>query len=141
MFKGTSDSAIVRWGTGATADTIVLHFVEDVASSYIVKVMKRPPSINPLAGGHTTLRSHVTCSEFYRVITARGGKSRVPSGKESAKIALHECFHNVWPGWEESDLMGHGGIADTPIGPDLNQWDIDTLRRGIGLKSVATQQL
>jgi hypothetical protein len=141
VFKGSSDSATVSWGKGAASDDIVLHFVEDVSSSYIVKTMKRPPTINARAGGHTTSRDRVVCSEFYKTVPGRGGKARTLSGKECAKLAFHECLHNVFPAWTEQDLMGHGGLADTPVGPDLNQWDIDTLRRGIAIKSVTTQQL
>jgi hypothetical protein len=59
----------------------------------------------------------------------------------SYSIKLVECLHNVFPMWTEEDLMGHGGLADTPIGADLTKWDSDTLRRGIAIKSVAKQQL
>ena len=122
------------------SDDIVLHFVSDVGSSYIVKTMPRPPKINSFVGGHTTLRGHVICSEFYRTVAKRGGK-REMSARDYAKLAFHECLHNVFPGWDEKDFMGHGGLADTPVGPDLNQWDIDTLGRGIAIKSVAVQRL
>ena len=58
-----------------------------------------------------------------------------------AKLAFHESLHNVWPAWHESDLMGHGGLADTPVGADLGDWDKDTFRRGVTIKSTAKQQL
>jgi hypothetical protein len=141
VFAEASDKATVVWGTGSTSDDIVLHFVEDVARSYIVQTMKRPPQINPLAGGHTSSRGHKICSEFYKTVTGRGGKTRTQSGKDYAKLAFHECLHNVFPAWTEQDLMGHGGLADTPVGADLDQFDIDTLRRGIAIKSISTQQL
>jgi hypothetical protein len=141
VFAGTSDRATVALGQGTASDTIVLHYVADVASSYIVQSMPRPPQINPRAGGHTSLRNHVICSEFYRTVATRSGSTRVLSGRDAAKLAFHECLHNVFPAWTEQDLMGHGGLADTPVGPDLNQWDIDTLRRGIAITSVATQKL
>lgn len=140
VFSGTSDTSTVAWGSGSQSDDIVLHFAADVSSSYIVQTMRRPPRINPLAGGHTTLRDHVICSEFYKTVTIRG-RTRTLSGRDYAKLAFHECLHNVFPAWTEHDLMGHGGLADTPVGPDLNQWDSDTLRRGIAITSVATQQL
>jgi hypothetical protein len=140
VFSGTSDTSTVAWGSGSQSDDIVLHFAADVSSSYIVQTMRRPPRINPLAGGHTTLRDHVICSEFYKTVTIRG-RTRTLSGRDYAKLAFHECLHNVFPGWTEHDLMGHGGLADTPVGPDLNPWDSDTLRRGIAITSVATQQL
>ena len=141
VFAGTSDKATVVWGTGSASDDIVLHFVQDIAHSYIAQTMPRPPQINPLAGGHTSLRNHRICSEFYQTVASRGGKSRPMSGLDYAKLAFHECLHNVFPAWTEQDLMGHGGLADTPVGADLGQFDIDTLRRGIAIKSTATQQL
>ena len=36
---GTPDSATVDWGTASPSDQIVLHFVEDVAGSYISQKM------------------------------------------------------------------------------------------------------
>jgi hypothetical protein len=142
VFAGTSDRSTVRWGAGSQTDHIVLHFVDDVAHSYIVQAFRqrRPPQINPRAGGHTSLRDHIICSEFYKTVTIRG-RNRTLSGRDYAKLAFHESLHNVFPAWTEQDLMGHGGLADTPVGPDLNQWDIDTMRRGIAVQSVATQQL
>jgi hypothetical protein len=62
-------------------------------------------------------------------------------GRDYARLAFHECFHNVYPAWTEQDLMGHGGLADTPVGSDLNQWDIDTIRQGIAIPNTAKQQL
>src|SRR5437879_4397506 len=138
-FSGTSDKATVGWGKGSASDDIVLHFVADVAHSYIVQVMARPPKISPLVSGHTSSRNHRICSEFYKTVTIHG-TSQTLSGLRYAKLAYHESLHNVFPAWTEQDLMGHGGLADTPVGPDLNQWDIDTMRRGISTKSVATQR-
>jgi hypothetical protein len=140
VFSGTGDSASVAWGSGARSDTMVLHFVDDVASSYIRQTMKRPPTINPLAGGHTTFRSPVICSEFYKTVTIRG-KTRTLSGLQYAKLAFHECFHNTYPMWTEDDLKGHGGLADTPVGPDLNERDVRLMRRGMAVPANYSQQL
>ena len=140
VFSGTSDNANVSCGRGSSSDHIVLHFVENVANSYIVQTMARPPQINPGVGGHTSLRSRIVCSEFYKNVNIRGTVQTL-TGLRYAKLAFHESLHNVFPAWTEQDLMGHGGLADTPVGPDLNQWDIETIRRGISISSVATQQL
>jgi hypothetical protein len=140
VFAGTSDDAIVDWGTALATDTIVLHFVADVPSSYIVKTMGKGKPINQRVGGHTRLHHRIICSEFYRTVLGRQGP-RTFSGFDYARLAFHESLHNVWPGWDENDLRGHGGLAETPVGPDLNDWDADTFRRGIAIKSVATQQL
>src|SRR5690242_14786967 len=80
VFTSTADKATVAWGTGSSSDHIVLHFVQDVSQSYIVQTMNRPPQINPLAGGHTSLRDHRICSEFYKVVSIRG-TSRTLSGR------------------------------------------------------------
>ena len=49
-FVGTSDSVNVTWGAGGTSDNLVLHFVEDIAHSYLRQTW---PSmrVDPNAGG------------------------------------------------------------------------------------------
>jgi hypothetical protein len=141
VFKGTSDTATVTWGKGATSDDIVIHFVEDIGNSYIRQTIKKNARISPNAGGHTTLHGKKICSEIYKKVVKKDGKVLKMSGRDHARLAFHECLHNVFPAWTEQDLMGHGGLADTPVGNDLGPFDIDTLRRGIAIKSVATQQL
>ena len=64
VFSGTSDRAVVDWGTGSASDSIVLHFVDDIASSYLQQQMPGQ-SIRGDAGGHTRTRGHVTGSQFY----------------------------------------------------------------------------
>jgi hypothetical protein len=83
----------------------------------------------------------VICSEVYQTVATSDGKTATYSGRGYARLAFHESLHNVFPGWKETDLMGHGGLADTPVGHDLNQWDINTMRQGIAIKSSATQKL
>jgi len=139
VFADASDSVTVGWGSGSTSDAIVLHFV-DVASSYIVQKMKRPPKINPLVGGHTTLRDRVICSEFYKTVTIRG-KTRTLSGVNYAKLAFHEGLHNAHPRWTEDELKGHGGPAESPVGPDLNERDVDLTRDGLATRGNYSQQL
>jgi hypothetical protein len=95
--------------------------------------------INPLAGGHTRSHGHVVCSEVYRTVTIRG-KTWTMKGRDAARLAFHECFHNLRPNWNESDLMGHGGFAETPLDPDLGEWDIATMSRQIAVKGKYTQQ-
>lgn len=143
VFSGTSDTATVDWGAGSASDTIVLHFVESRNASYIVQWLgsEKLNSINNLAGGHTSMHRHQICSEFYKTVNVRSGGTKNLPAQECGKLGFHECFHNVFPAWSEQDLMGHGGLADTPVGQDLNQWDIDTIRRGISIRSVATQKL
>jgi hypothetical protein len=147
VFTGTSDTATVSWGTGSASDSIVVHFVPSRASgSYIAQWLgaKKLDDINEYAGGHTTLHHHVICTEIYQTVALpppRGG-SKTLSARDYARLAFHECLHNVFPAWKETDLMGHGGLADTPVGADLSQWDIQTLRQGIAITTtLATQKL
>jgi len=139
-FDGSSDSATVTWGTGDKEDTIIVHFVEDIASSYITQKMTNA-RINPRAGGHTKLQKHKVCSEVYYTVATKDGTTRTLKGPESARLAYHECLHNVFPNWTEDDLKGHGGLAETPVGADIAKFDIETMRRGIAIKSNYTQQL
>ena len=39
VFSGTSDKTVVDWGTGSASNSIVLHFVDDIASSYLQQQM------------------------------------------------------------------------------------------------------
>jgi hypothetical protein len=141
VFAKTSDSATVAWGNGATSDTIVLHFVQNIADSYIRKTVKKDAKISDYAGGHTTWHGKKICSEVYKDVVGSDDKPRPMSNRDYARLAFHECLHNVFPAWTENDLKGHGGLAETPVGSDLSQWDIDTMRRGIAIKNKSTQQL
>jgi len=146
VFNGTSDSATVSWGTGSASDNVVVHFVPNRdPSSYIVQSWgkEKLASISEYAGGHTTMHHREICSEIYQTVVLKpprtGTKTLQPL--EQAKLAFHECIHNVFPAWDEVDLNGHGGLGNTPVGADLSQWDIDTMRRGLSIHSVAKQKL
>src|SRR5262249_25151399 len=76
VFDGTSDSATVDWGTGMPSDQIVLHFVEDVAGSYLSQKMPGN-NIRGDAGGHTRLQNGITGSEFYKVAVFDGKPTQV----------------------------------------------------------------
>ncbi|MGH9742132.1 MAG: hypothetical protein ACRD51_07240 [Candidatus Acidiferrum sp.] len=144
VFAGTSDRATVVLGTGTAADAIVLHFVESRSNSYIAAWLgaAKLAHINERAGGHTTTHNNVTCSEFYQTAIGRDHQSRTLSAHECAKLGFHESLHNVHPDWDgEGNLKGHGGLADTPVGADLNQRDIDLLRQGIASRHGTTQKL
>jgi hypothetical protein len=102
----------VRWMTSSPAagdQDLVLHFVNDIASSYIAQKMPGDP-INPVDGGFTRSRGDITGSEFYRF--PRG----FPKGATAtgyAKLAAHEAMHNV-TGLGNAQLHGLGGIANSP---------------------------
>jgi len=97
---------------------MVLHFVNDVASSYIVAKMKRPPKISPLVGGHTTLRAPAVLGVL-QTVTIRG-ETKTLSGVQYASSRSTRALHNAHPlsrGRSERD----GGLAESPVGPDLNE--------------------
>src|SRR5262245_3264930 len=89
-FAGTSDSATVDWGAASTSATIIVRFVADVASSYIVKKMDRPPTLESYIGGHTTLRGKTICSEVYKAQVDSRGKPRKMTNNDYASCAFHE---------------------------------------------------
>ena len=51
-FVGTSDSLTITWGTGSASDNLVLHFVTDIAHSYLRGTWPGM-TVDPNAGGHT----------------------------------------------------------------------------------------
>lgn len=79
------------------------------------------------------------CSEFYKTVTIRG-KTRTLSGVNYAKLAFHEGLHNAHPLWTEDELKGHGGLAESSVGPDLNGRDVDLMRDGPATRGNYTQQ-
>ena len=100
-------------------------------------------NISEYAGGHTTMHHHEICSEIYQTVVFKPPRTgtRTLDPLAQAKLAFHECIHNVFPCWSEADLNGHGGLDNTPVGSDLSQWDIDTMRRGLSIHSIAKQNL
>ncbi len=104
VFDKTSDTATVPCGTGSTSDIIVVHFVEDIAHSYIRQTVKKNTTISPNAGGHTTWHRHKICSEIYKTVIDRRGKNRPMSGRDYARLAFNEYLHNVFPAWTEHEF-------------------------------------
>jgi hypothetical protein len=139
VFTGTSDSAMVQWGTGAQTDAIVLHFATDIAGSYLEQ--KWPgQTIDPAAGGHTHYKAALktTGSEFYMFANFSGQRAQV-TAPGMARAAFHESLHNQWPGWTNADMhgpKGGGGLAAKPIGKTLTPTNIDLMRRGLSMKNA-----
>jgi hypothetical protein len=133
VFSGTSDSVGVDWGTGTASDSIVLHFVEDIASSYLQQ--KMPGSdIRADAGGHTRTRGQVTGSEFYRLSAGRPLHDRA-----YARLAFHESLHNQLPGWSAADMHGpKGGDGLASINPHepMTEKNKELMRQGIATKNA-----
>ena len=137
VFSGTSDRAVVDWGTGSTSDSIVLHFVDDIASSYLQQQMPGQ-DIRGDAGGHTRTRGHVTGSEFY-MHTGAGQTRRSLHDSAYAKLAFHEALHNQFPGWSNTDMHGPnggGGLAASSPQLPITEKNKELMRRGISIKNA-----
>jgi hypothetical protein len=136
VFDGMSDTAVVNWGTGSASDAIVLHFVNDIANSYIDN--KWPGAqIRADAGGHTRTRGRVTGSEFYLHVS-NGAHRTAVHDSGYAKLAFHEALHNQFPGWSNSDLHGPdggGGLAASPPQLPVTDKNKELMRRGISIKN------
>src|SRR5262249_7977915 len=101
VFTGTSDRASVAWGTGTATDDVVVHFVPSRdPGSYIVQSWgkQKLDNINQYAGGHTTTHHHQICSEIYQTVVLKPphAGTRTLAPLEYAKLAFHECIHNVF---------------------------------------------
>ena len=73
-FAPVPDDATVSWGQGAATDAIVIHIVDDVASSYLQQQWPGN-DIRGDAGGHTCTRGHVTGSEVYLHVVMGGRRT------------------------------------------------------------------
>lgn len=139
VFLGTSDTATVQWGTGAQTDSIVLHFVTDIAGSYLEQQWPGQ-KIDPAAAGHTHYKAglQTTGSEFYQFALFTTGRGQI-TAPGMARAAFHESLHNQWPGWTNAEMhgpKGGGGLAAKPIGKTLTPINIDLMRKGMSMKNA-----
>ncbi len=137
VFSGTSDRAAVDWGAGSNSDSVVLHFVDDIASSYVQQKMPGK-DIRADAGGHTRTRGHVTGSEFY-MHTGTGQNRRANHDRAYARLAFHESLHNQFPGWSNEDLHGEkggGGLALSPPQEPMTDKNKELMRRGLSIRNA-----
>lgn len=145
-FTGTSDSVSVSWGTGNNSDNLVLHFVEDIAHSYLRKKWPEMIAPDPNAGGHTHSPggSGLSGTEFYRMRPAGPIHAH-----QYGRLAFHEALHNLFPNVKDKhkDKDGNdafarhfgGGIAALHIpNEEPNEENKAFLRQGF---SVRTRQL
>jgi len=132
-FVGTSDSIRVSWGAGSPGDDLVLHFVADIASSYL---RQRWPNmtVSPNAGGHTHTHGSLSGTELYRTTP----KGAIPLRRYGA-LAFHEALHNLFPFRGDQHTAMGGGLASANI-PDGDPNDANKafLRQGF---SVRTRQV
>ena len=138
VFQGTSDSATVSWGASDRSDTLIIHFVPDIAGSYIEQQWPGA-TIRGDAGGHTRTRNNVTGSEFYKHMVISGRRTMVRDDAYG-RLAFHESLHNR-SGLGNTDLHGPnggGGLATSPPGAPLTAANITMMRQGL---ARAVQQL
>jgi hypothetical protein len=133
-FVGTSDSISVSWGAGSKSDNLVLHFVEDIAHSYLVVKWPNMKKPDPNAGGHTHTHGSLAGTELYR--TRPAGPIHF---HRYGALAFHEALHNLFPFRDDQHTAFGGGIASATI-PDAAPNDVNKafLRQGF---SVGNPQL
>jgi hypothetical protein len=129
-FNGTNDRVGVSWGDGSPSDNLVIHFVEDIANSYLRRTWGNV-DINPQAGGHTHSHGSLSGTELYR-ITPRG-KVHV---RRYGGLAFHEALHNLFPFRNDVHTAFGGGLASAIV-PDMepNDTNKDFLRQGFSVRN------
>jgi hypothetical protein len=115
LFSDSEPSVVnMRWmrPTPAPNDQdLVLHFVENVSSSYISQ--KMPGKGHRVdGGGFTRTQAGVTGSEFYKLPIMNGNPTHL-TAIGYAKLAAHEAIHNM-TGMDNAQLHGRGGLAGSP---------------------------
>jgi hypothetical protein len=131
VFQGTNDSATVSWGASERSDTLILHFVPDIAGSYIEQQWPGA-AIRGDAGGHTRTRNAVTGSEFYKHMVIDGRRAMVRDDAYG-RLAFHESLHNR-TGLGNTELHGPhggGGLATSPPGTMLTDRNKEMMRQGL----------
>lgn len=129
-FVGTSDSVSVSWGAGIASDNLVLHFVTDIAQSYLRQTWPHM-TVDPNAGGHTHTHGPLAGTELYR--TRPGGP--IPLRRYGV-LAFHEALHNLFPFRGDQHTAFGGGIAAANI-PDADPNDANKafLRQGFSVRN------
>lgn len=130
-----SDPAVanIRSMTTSPSDgdqDLVLHFVNNIASSYVAANMPGP-AIQPDDGGVTRPRPDKTGSEFYKFPTDRNGRSLGQFRAIGyAKVAAHEAMHNVTR--LDNGMHAQGGIAGKPPQLPVNDANRRAFQAGLG---------
>jgi len=110
---------------------LVLHFVDNIANSYVAANMPGPP-ITPVDGGVTRPGPKMTGSEFYKFPTDKNGKSLGQFRAIGyAKLAVHEAMHNVTRLSNEK-LHPQGGVGASPPQLPVNDANRKVFQAGLG---------
>jgi hypothetical protein len=110
---------------------LVLHFVNDIASSYVAANMPGAP-IKPEDGGVTRPSPKKTGSEFYKFPTDQNGKSLGQfTAIGYAKLAAHESMHNVTR-LDNATLHPQGGVGGSPPHLPVNDANRKAFQAALG---------
>jgi len=136
LLSSQSDRAVVniRFMTTppkAEDQDLVLHFVNDIASSYVAANMPGPP-IKTIDGGVTRPSPKKTGSEFYKFPADQNGKSLGQfTAIGYAKLAAHESMHNVTR-LDNATLHPQGGIGGSPPHLPVNDANRKAFQAALG---------
>jgi hypothetical protein len=109
---------------------LVLHFVDNIANSYVGANMPGPP-IKPIDGGVTRPGPKMTGSEFYKFPTDQNGRSLGQfKAVGYAKLAAHEAMHNV--SRLNNDVLHPQGIGASPPQLPVNDANRKAFQAGLG---------
>ena len=139
VFSSSKDDATVSWGSSAKTDDLILHFVDDIANSYIAQKLPGDP-IQAIDGGFTRTQGNVTGSEFYKVAHFDDGDHQVRASA-MGRLAFHEGMHNK-TGWSNAKLHGSdggGGLADSPPHIPLTEKNKTILQKAFATKNAQLQ--
>ena len=129
-FVDTSDDVDVEWGSGANDDNLVIHFVDDVAHSYLRQTWPTMP-VDPNAGGHTHSHGSLSGTELYR--SGPRGPFRL---RVYGFMAFHEALHNIFPFRNDVHTAMCGGLASAHVPhEDPNDDNKAWLRRGFSSRN------
>jgi hypothetical protein len=123
----------MRWTTvspPAGEQDLVLHFVQNIASSYVASEWPGKP-IKAWNGGFTRLHGkNMAGSEFYKVSVDQKGKPRKLTAKDWATLAAHEAMHNALN--MDNAVHSQGGIAGEPAQLPVNDENRSTFQAALG---------
>ena len=115
----------------ADEQDLVLHFVENIANSYVAANMPGKP-IQTIDGGFTRPGPKMTGSEFYKFPTDAKGKSLGQfKAIGYAKLAAHEAMHNV-SRLDNDKLHPQGGVGASPPQLPVNDANRKVFQASLG---------
>jgi hypothetical protein len=121
----------VKTSPDAGDQDLVLHYVQDIASSYLRQNWGAAVQIDPVAGGHTHNKGTTMGSEFYRMVfNPNTGKTTTLRPKEHAILAAHEILHNITN--NKNGLHCGGGIAEAKPHLPVTTFDRRTMQDNLG---------